>query len=171
MNLEGILTKHREWIEGKPGGKPADLKMADLRGANLIGADLSQANLTGADLTNADLTGADLTGADLTWANLTEADLTDANLNKANLSRAQISQCDRLIGCNLTSYPMVAYMQDGRLKITCGCRTGMTIDQARSHWSPQNIDQWTRPDPKWGEQRLRMIDFLEREARELGWLQ
>jgi hypothetical protein len=85
QELDFVLQKHRLWLEGKEGGKRADLRYADLTGADLTGADLRDAVLAGADLTgavlrDAVLARADLTGADLTDAVLARADLTGAVL-------------------------------------------------------------------------------------------
>jgi hypothetical protein len=68
--LQNIITEHGMWLEGKNGGK-----RANLRGANLSGANLSVANLRGADLSGADLRGANLRGANLSVADLSGADL------------------------------------------------------------------------------------------------
>lgn len=38
--LQAILSKHRLWLDGKEGGKSADLSGATLSGADLSGADL-----------------------------------------------------------------------------------------------------------------------------------
>ena len=73
--LQEILKKHKLWLEGKRGGKRANLRGADLREANLWGADLREANLQGTDLRGADLWEANLQRADLREANLQGADL------------------------------------------------------------------------------------------------
>ena len=48
--LNVILQKHKDWLDGSEGGKRADLRHADLRHADLRHADLSDADLTGADM-------------------------------------------------------------------------------------------------------------------------
>ncbi len=68
--LADVITDHRRWLRGEPGGSGADLRGADLRGADLHGADLH-----GADLHDADLRGAVLSRADLSRADLHGADL------------------------------------------------------------------------------------------------
>ena len=103
-------------------------------------------------------------------ANLADANLADANLAGANLADANLAQNRYLIGCTLTNFPIVAFMHRNELRITCGCRRGLTIEQARAHWSPDNESEWTEKKAGWGEQRLRMIDFLEAEAKHLGWI-
>lgn len=60
--LMEIIRRHKEWLDGKPGGERANLSDADLRDADLSGADLRDANLSGADLSGADLRDADLRG-------------------------------------------------------------------------------------------------------------
>ena len=71
--LNGILERHKAWMDGKFGGERADLHGADLRGAilndsDLQGADLRGAILRGADLRQSDLRQSDLQGADLDYA-------------------------------------------------------------------------------------------------------
>ena len=48
--LNVILQKHKDWLDGSEGGKRAALRHADLQGANLQGAKLQDANMQGADL-------------------------------------------------------------------------------------------------------------------------
>lgn len=48
--LNGILKRHKAWLEGKFGGERADLHGADLRGAILEDSELQGADLRGADL-------------------------------------------------------------------------------------------------------------------------
>lgn len=97
--LNIILARHKIWLQGRVGGRKANLKGAILRELDLTNICLSQADLTGADLskanlTNAKLKGANLTGASLVEANLTIADLTRAKLNNADLSYADLTQAD-----------------------------------------------------------------------------
>jgi len=79
--LNVILQKHKDWLDGAEGGKRADLQRAGLRHADLRHANLRGADLTGADLRHADLRGANLRSANLTGANLTGADLTGADMD------------------------------------------------------------------------------------------
>ena len=182
--LETILADHAKWLSGQ-GGSRADLSWrylgdADLRdvnlsraclsGAYLSGAYLSRACLRGADLSHVDLREADLREANLSFSNLREANLSRACLSEADLSRANLSGNHYVIGCTLSNYPLVAFMQDNLLCVTSGCRRGLTIAEAREHWSPDNKDAWTENNEAWGAQRLRMIDFLESEAKHLGWI-
>ena len=76
--LQTILQMHKDWLDGKAGG----------RGADLSGAYLSGADLRGADLRRADLRRAYLGGADLRRASLGRADLSGAYLGGADLSGA-----------------------------------------------------------------------------------
>ena len=85
-----IIRKHKEWIDGKPGGERAVLSDADLSGADLRRADLRRADLSGADLSCADLSCADLSGADLRRADLSGAELSCADLRRADLSGADL---------------------------------------------------------------------------------
>lgn len=62
-SLREILIKHKQWLNGEPGGNPAGLRDANLWDANLRGA-----NLRGADLKSVNLQDADLRGADLDFS-------------------------------------------------------------------------------------------------------
>lgn len=73
--LQEVLEKHRQWINGD-GGERAVLRLADLEGADLRNADLMNADLSYARLNYACLQGANLKGANLQGADLREADLT-----------------------------------------------------------------------------------------------
>jgi uncharacterized protein YjbI with pentapeptide repeats len=87
--LNVILQKHKDWLDGSEGGKRADLRHADLRGA-----DLRRAYLQDADLRDADLQGADMQGADLQYADLRSADLQSANLRSADLRYADLQSAN-----------------------------------------------------------------------------
>ena len=89
--LNEILRKHELWIEGKDGGKRANLNGANLFGANLSRADISAANLSGADISAANLFGANLSATNLSGANLSGANLSAANLRGADLSGANLN--------------------------------------------------------------------------------
>ena len=82
--LSAVLESHRMWLEGREGGKCADLDGANLRWANLRGANLHGANLREADLHGANLQEANLRGANLHVANLHGANLQEANLDFAS---------------------------------------------------------------------------------------
>lgn len=94
MGIKEVLSRHKEWLKGLPGGKQADLQLADLRGANLRGANLQAASLTAANLTGANLTGANLERADLRWAVLHGAVLQVAELKEAILEGAYLKEAN-----------------------------------------------------------------------------
>lgn len=48
--LNEVLKLHKMWLDGKEGGKRADLRYADLHGANLSSADLRGINIDFASL-------------------------------------------------------------------------------------------------------------------------
>ena len=79
--LDEILRKHKEWIEGRSDGERANLRGADLRCANLSCADLCDANLCDANLSCADLCDANLSCANLRGADLSGVDLSCAVSN------------------------------------------------------------------------------------------
>jgi hypothetical protein len=68
--LNKILQKHKDWLDGIEGGVQADLENADLKGVNLKNSYLGGSNLKGADLRGAKLYGAKLNTADLHGAYL-----------------------------------------------------------------------------------------------------
>lgn len=83
--LDEILHKHELWLDGKDGGKRADLSGVDLTlkklsGANLRCANLSGANLRGVNLLHTNLSYTDLRGANLSDTNLHHTDLSGATL-------------------------------------------------------------------------------------------
>ena len=177
--LAEILDSHGKWLRGE-GGSRADLSGADLRSADLRSADLSLVDLSFVDLRRADLRSANLSHLDLRDANLRSAnlshvdlsgaDLSHVDLRSTNLSGADLSHNDYVISCTLTNFSMLAFMYENLLCVTSGCRRGLTIAEAREHWSPNNKHAWTEKKEAWGAQRLRMIDFLEAEASHLGWI-
>ena len=61
--LTTILAKHLDWLNGKKGGKRANLQYADLQGADLQDANLQGANLMRTNLQDANLQDANLSGA------------------------------------------------------------------------------------------------------------
>ena len=120
--LNGILKRHKAWLEGKFGGERADLHGADLHQAiledsDLQGAilhhailedsDLQDAILRGADLRQSDLRKSDLQSAILEDSELQGADLRGALLQHSNLRGAGLRHCD-LRGADLdyASWPL-----------------------------------------------------------------
>jgi hypothetical protein len=89
--LVEILEKHKLWLNGKDGGKYANLSGINLRYANLSGANLSDTNLRYANLSDANLSDANLIGANLSGANLSDANLSGINLSGINLSGINLS--------------------------------------------------------------------------------
>lgn len=112
-----ILAQHHTWLQGRVGGRKANLKGAILRECSLRNVNLSKADLRGADLSKADLTNAKLAGADLTGASLVETNLTIADLNHAKLDNADLSYAD-LTHANL-SYAKLrgANLYESKLRI------------------------------------------------------
>lgn len=90
MNLDKILSDHKDWLKNSAKGQQANLSGANLHEAYLSEADLDGADLSGADLREADLRGADLRGADLRDAALRGADLSGADLSGASGNNKEI---------------------------------------------------------------------------------
>ena len=162
--LNVILQKHKDWLDGSEGGKRADLRGADLRGADMTGADLSDADLTGANLRGAVLWGAVLRGADLYKSNLRHADLSDADLRRAQLRYANLSDAD-LTGADLTG----ADMDYSCLPLWCGSK-GMIVDkriaaQIAAHFCALECD-----DADYIAARKAILEFAQtsHRAEELG---
>ena len=162
VKIKEILADHELWLR-KEGGKKADLSRADLsradfRGANLSGASLYRADLSRADLSRADLSGANLRGASLYRADLSGANLCGANLRGSNLTWADLRLAIGIIRVGPASdgYEFFGVKHSDVVYIKAGCRW-FTADQAREHWFQ------TRGDTDLGAQRLRLVDFIERE--------
>ena len=86
--LNGVLKRHKAWLEGKFGWERADLQGADLHHARLQDADLQGAILRGAILEDSELQGADLRGALLQHSNLRGAGLRHSDLRGADIDYA-----------------------------------------------------------------------------------
>jgi hypothetical protein len=134
----------------------ADLTGADLTGAVLRGADLRGAVLRGAALTGAVLTGAALTGADLTGAVLRDAVLRGADLRGEKIERL-LASANRLDGYAFYGFQL----QAGGVKIAAGCRC-FTCAEFRAHVAV------AYPDTDKARETLRIIDFIEGRAADLG---
>ena len=53
--LNEVLRKHNLWLEGKEGGKRADMRGLDLRGLDLRGLDMRGLDMRGVDMQGADI--------------------------------------------------------------------------------------------------------------------
>jgi len=178
--LNKILVEHKAWLKDPNKGKRADLSNSNLSNSDLSRAnpsysDLSRANLSNSDLSNSNLSYSDLSRANLSNSNLSNSDLSNSNLSNSDLSNSNLSNAitshnKYLISTCLGNYQMVAFMQYGRLLITAGCRRGWTVEEAREHWLPENMNSWTEKTAKYGERQLRMVEFLISEAKHLGWI-
>ena len=107
-------------------------------------------------------------GADLSGAELRGADLCGADLSGAYLRGARLSHNKTIISCCLGCYEMYLHQSNGVFMIKAGCRY-FTIKAAKQHWSEANIESWTEKTKEYGERQLRMLEFLESEAKALGW--
>ncbi|MGE5566191.1 MAG: pentapeptide repeat-containing protein [Parcubacteria group bacterium] len=135
----------------------AYLSGANLRGAYLSGANLSDANLSGANLRGANLRGANLNGAYLSDANLRGANLRDAYLSGAKIKRA-FASLPRSDGYNFLGVETEA----GELMISAGCRW-LSPEQYRAHIASEY------PDTDKAKETLRIIEFIEGRADDLGY--
>lgn len=93
-------------------------------------------------------------------ANLGGADLRVADLGGANL---RVAKGILSFGPSMDGYMFYSNMFDNKLMIYAGCRS-LPIERAREHWTN------TRLNTEIGNQRFRIIDFFEGEAKAQGWL-
>ena len=130
----------------------ANLERARLVGANLTRANLTRANLWGANLTRASLEGANLAGANLRMANFLYANLWEANLEGADLLGTQLggaylSGARGIMSANfdVRGHTLVLWLQDGKVRVTAGCRH-FTLEQAMAHWGSKQYPVQARGD-------------------------
>jgi len=94
MNHEEVIADHEQWVEGAPGGRPAELQ-----GENLVDDDLLFRDLSNADMRYTILYGLDMRRSKFEYTKLDEAvmdevDLRDAFLRDANLYGASLRRAD-----------------------------------------------------------------------------
>ena len=106
--LNGILKRHKAWLEGKFGGERADLHGADLHQAILEDSDLQVAILHHAILEDSDLQDAILRGADLRHSDLRHSDLRGADLRCADMRGTDIDYASWPLWCG----SLKAYVDD-----------------------------------------------------------
>ena len=92
--LNGIMKRHKAWLEGKFGGERAYLQGEDLCGADLQGKDLRHADLHGAKLRDTDFRNSDLRDTDFRHTDLRHADLRDTELQHTELQHADLRHAD-----------------------------------------------------------------------------
>ena len=92
--LDGILKRHKAWLEGKFGGERAELGGADLHHARLVDADLRGAILRNVILEDSELQGAILRHSDLRHSDLRQSDLQSAILEDSELQGADLRHSD-----------------------------------------------------------------------------
>ena len=88
--LNGIMKRHKAWLECKFGGERAELGGADLHHARLQDADLQGAILRNSILEDSDLQGAILRKSDLRYSDLRQSDLQSAILEDSELQGADL---------------------------------------------------------------------------------
>ena len=143
-----ILEEHKLWLDsdGKQGAR--------------------------ANLTDADLSGASLSGANLSGANLCRANLSGASLCRASLCGADLYMNQHIISASAGDYIVYCYRTRNQtdVRFTAGCRRSLTYNQCLAHWAPYNSGEWTQRSPEWGRRKLRQVEYLYKEAKELGWI-
>ena len=88
--LNGIMKRHKAWLEGKFGGERAELGGADLHHARLQDADLQGAILRNSILEDSELQGAILRQSDLRHSDLRQSDLQSSILEDSELQGADL---------------------------------------------------------------------------------
>lgn len=106
--LDALVKLHKRFLDGRLGGRRANLKNTDISGLSLKGHDLRQANFMGCvmikmDLSNANFQEASLYGCNLNEANLNKtnfvrADLRGATIENATLVNADLENADLRVG-------------------------------------------------------------------------
>lgn len=91
----GILKRHKMWLDGEEGGVYAFLYKDDLSDLNLSHCDLRQADLSYTNLRYVDLSYSDLSECDLSYADLTGAILKGATLTGAVLNGTTLNNVER----------------------------------------------------------------------------
>lgn len=110
--LDALVSLHERYLEGRIGGRRANLRKVDISGLNLSYKNLRQADFSGCDMkhmnlafTNfqeASLYACDLSFSNVIHTNFVRADLRGARIENANLSGADLERAD-LRGGALTS--------------------------------------------------------------------
>ena len=105
--IEAMLKSHKDFLEGKDGGKKADFSGAnmagiDLRHLNLTGINFSGAIMRGVNFKGADLRGAQFISSDLRTVSFSRTCLRDTDFSDASLSNINFSN-SVLIGANLAN--------------------------------------------------------------------
>ena len=178
--LDAAVASHGDWLKGDGGERlnlagadltHIDLARYDLTGAIFTGADMAYVNMAYTNLTRTELADTNLAYVNMAYARLVSTRLAGANLFRVSLDRSSVDACNRIMSVSIDGhYGVYAYEQNGELFITSGCRRGMTLETARQHWAPERVRHWSHSNRKWGERRLRAVEFLADEARIKGWI-
>ena len=75
------------------------------------------------------------------------ANLARANLADAYLARASAQHNKFIITACASNYQMAVFRHQSSVLVTAGCRRGLTIDEAREHWSPPHQGRMDRKIP------------------------
>ena len=130
--LDSFVKLHRDFMEGRMGGRRMILKNKDLSGLSLKGKDLRQASITSCLMQQMNLSGANFREASLYACDLTNANLTNTIFIRSDLRGSRIESVD-LTGANLDSADLrvggisddgeFANMQGTKVifKVTCAC--------------------------------------------------
>lgn len=157
----------------------ANFRHSCLRGASFVDANVSGADFRNANLANAKFIRADLQKANFKRAYLAMADLGNAYIKETSFHRSFLTQAyfggcnlEHAIdiinaGCDNRGYRFLATPAGNskRVHIFAGCRFFRDIQDAKYHWNTRHLDI-----PKLREQCLEKVDYIEAEAKRLGWI-
>ena len=156
-----------------------DFTGANLRYSNFKGTKLRDVTFRGATLYRSNFIGADVANINdlFCFAHMSEAkigrwDLRGVDFTRSGLHDALVDGKRCVLVSNFsTGFQINAFMFESQMYITCGCRIGMTLEEAKAHWAPCNMQDWTFKKPYWGERHLKELAALENEARLQGWFE
>ncbi len=146
----------------------AYLSSADLSRANLSRANLSRANLSSANLSSANLSSADLSGANLSSAYLSSADLSSADLSRANLSNVGKVRGFRVFSGLYEYVSMAIVAEDGTPWVRMGCLWKSLSEWKRAGIRKSNLNEYPDDKSPKSERRVRVFNFVRKEAVELA---
>lgn len=89
--LDNIVSKHMDWVNGRSGGEKANLEGYDLKGLKLTDVDLRYSNLKDSNLNKTELTGVNFSNANLSNIKINNSNLLECKFHYTNMSRSDFS--------------------------------------------------------------------------------
>jgi len=149
LELNKLLSSHKEWLDGVPDGKRLKLYNLDANGLTFSPTPLKDSILVRAKLRGARFDNCDLTDADMRYADLRESSFLHANLKGVCLAYADLSNAD-MEGVNLT----LASMRNAKLfKTDLSC-----ADLSKANFDGADLRQADLSDATFVETNLRDVN-------------